>query len=199
MGAPTFTTALEQAAQLAHTAMPDKAAKIGAAAQLVKDGRVFQLDSGAWQVESSSTPGTVYTVNGHCSCKDAHYRDAMCKHRLATYLSRKALRLMAAPASEAPPAVQRKNSSVEPSQPLPEAPQEPRKNSSVTLPEAPASATAKVMVHGYEVLLTVRDTDESRLLARLQAVLARPDVRPIPKPAPRAQGQWKQRKYSGAA
>jgi hypothetical protein len=66
------------------------------------------------------------------------------------------------------------------------------------LPEAPASATAKVMLGAYEVLLTVRDTDESRLLARLEALLKDQRIQPVPKPAPRSQGPWKQRRdYAG--
>lgn len=45
------------------------------------------------------------------------------------------------------------------------------------------------MVSGFEVQMTLRDTDEAALLTRLQAVLKRPDVKPMPKPAPRQ--QWR--------
>jgi hypothetical protein len=41
------------------------------------------------------------------------------------------------------------------------------------LPEAPASANVRVTLCGREVQLTLRDSDEDRLLQRLQAVLQR--------------------------
>jgi hypothetical protein len=55
------------------------------------------------------------------------------------------------------------------------------------------------MLGAYEVLLTVRDTDESRLLARLEALLKDQRIQPVPRPAPRSQGQWKGRQYQGHA
>jgi hypothetical protein len=184
MGAPTFTQALEQAAQLARTAMPDRATRIDQAVTLVKDGRVFQRNDGEWEVDSMSTAGLRHAVNGSCDCADAHYRgdDGPCKHQMAVYLSRKIVRLMHPTAAPQTPA----------------APQEePVKHASPALPEAPASATAKVMLGAYEVLLTVRDTDESRLLARLQALLTDQRIKPLPPKPARPQGQWKQR-YKGA-
>ena len=64
------------------------------------------------------------------------------------------------------------------------------------LPEAPASANVRVLVQGHECQITLRDHDEAALLTRLGAVLKRSDVRPLPKPAPRPQGQWK-KPYQG--
>jgi hypothetical protein len=64
------------------------------------------------------------------------------------------------------------------------------------LGEAPASVNVRVMLAGHECQLTLRDHDEGALLLRLQAVLKRPDVQPVPRPAPRA-GQWKKRAYAG--
>jgi hypothetical protein len=60
------------------------------------------------------------------------------------------------------------------------------------LPEARASLNFKAMIGGYEVQMTLRDDTEGAILARLQVLLKRPDIRPVPKPAPRA-GSWKQR------
>jgi hypothetical protein len=55
------------------------------------------------------------------------------------------------------------------------------------------------MVGQHEVQFTVRGHDEADVFARVQALLARKDVRPLPaKPAPKAQGQWKGRRYQGA-
>ena len=42
-----------------------------------------------------------------------------------------------------------------------------------TLPEAPASVNVRLMLHGRECQLTLRDSSEERLLARLATVLAR--------------------------
>ena len=54
------------------------------------------------------------------------------------------------------------------------------------LPEAPASVNVRLQMDGREVQLTLRDTDETRLLQRLQAVLAQ---YPAPQPAPQAPAQ----------
>ena len=64
------------------------------------------------------------------------------------------------------------------------------------LPEAPASLNVKVLVQGHEVQVTLRGTDETALLGRLQALLTRQDIRPIPKPAPKA-GGWKRSNQVG--
>ena len=68
-----------------------------------------------------------------------------------------------------------------------------------SLPEAPASLNFKALIGGYETQITLRDADEHRLLARLQVLLQDQRIKPLlPKPAPRPQGQWKQRTYLGA-
>jgi hypothetical protein len=75
----------------------------------------------------------------------------------------------------------------------------PVPTASAVLPEAPASLNFRAMIGGFETQITLRDADESRLLARLQALLKDQRIQPLPKPAPRAQGQWKQRRqYQGA-
>jgi hypothetical protein len=51
------------------------------------------------------------------------------------------------------------------------------------LPEAPASVNVHVTIGGRDVQVTLRDTDESRLLQRLEAVLA---LYPVETPAPPA-------------
>jgi len=151
MGAPTFSEALHEAAWLARSAMPDRGDRIDAAVTLVKDGKVFQTDAGHWEVQSTSVPGAVHTVNGTCSCADSHYRGDICKHAMAVLLSRKVLRLMQLPtAPQTPPA---------PQSPAP-------------LPEARASVNVHITVQGRDCLLTLRDHDEALLLARLETLLA---------------------------
>jgi hypothetical protein len=57
---------------------------------------------------------------------------------------------------------------------------------SAPLPEAPASVNCHLIIAGHQVQLTLRDTDEGRLLQRLAAVLAQ---YPAPQPAPQAPSQ----------
>jgi hypothetical protein len=55
----------------------------------------------------------------------------------------------------------------------------------VQLPEAPASVNVHLTVNGRQVQLTLRDSDESRLLARLDAVLQRYPLPPAEASSPR--------------
>ena len=54
------------------------------------------------------------------------------------------------------------------------------------LSEAPASCNVSVTIGGHKVQVTLRDTDEHRMLARLQAVLAQ---YPVPQPSAQASPQ----------
>src|SRR5262249_31181640 len=99
----TFTQALERAELVARQALPPEAHdRLSAAVGLVKNGAVFQTSGGHWEVQSSSEPGTLYTVNGTCSCPDSHYRGVACKHRYAVRLAKRMLALMQAPQEELP-------------------------------------------------------------------------------------------------
>src|SRR5215470_11892224 len=94
----TFSQALERAELVARQALPPEAhERLSAAVGLVKNGAVFQTSAGHWEVQSSSEPGTLYTVNGSCSCPDSHYRGVPCKHRYAVRLAQRMLALMQAP------------------------------------------------------------------------------------------------------
>ena len=50
---------------------------------------------------------------------------------------------------------------------------EPQGGPVLTLPEAPASVNVHVTIAGRKVQVTLRDSDEQRLLARLEALLQR--------------------------
>jgi hypothetical protein len=64
--------------------------------------------------------------------------------------------------------------------------------------EAPASANVRVLIGGHEVQWTLRGHDEGAVFARLQTLLARKEVTPLPaRPAPR-QGQGPPRRSQGA-
>ena len=60
------------------------------------------------------------------------------------------------------------------------------------LPEAPASVNCHITLAGRQVQVTLRDTDEARLLGRLEALLSRYPVAPTPETpaAPGAPGSW---------
>jgi hypothetical protein len=195
MGAPTFSQALEQAELLARQALPHVChERIACAVALVKNGSVLQLDDATWEVQSATTEGQTYHINGTgCPCEDAKYKapKKLCKHQLGVQLFRKAVALMHPPAAPVePPRHHTSTESVE--APL------RRERMAPALPEAPASVNFRAMIGQFEMQFTLRDASEAVLLQRLAALLKNKDIRPIPKPAPRPQGQWKQRKYQGA-
>lgn len=153
--------AVAEVAAKAHAKLPECNGRVDSAVKMVLAGDVELLADGTARVASQSHGETVYhVVNGHCVCKDfARAPHAFCKHRLASAIARRAQELVKAPASnghvEAPPVPA-----------LPDVPTAP-------LPEAPASVNVRFELHGREVQLTLRDSDEGRLLARLDAILQR--------------------------
>src|SRR6516164_9096595 len=156
--------------------------RLEAAVKIVLAHDVTRLDDGRIEVGSCSDPMKVYTLEGDtCTCEDWQHGKApggWCKHRIAAGLHKRLQQVLAAEAPQALPQ----------STPVETGP----------LPEAPASVNVRVLVAGHEVQWTLRGTDEAEVFARLQALLARKDVRPLPpKPAPRTQGQWKKREYAG--
>jgi hypothetical protein len=165
---PTFTEALHTAEQLARAAMPDRAERITDAVQLVKDGRVFQTGSGLWEVQSRTTPGRTYEVNGVCNCDDAHFRHDVCAHQMAVLVSRKIVKLMHPKA---------------PAQTLPAEPVVPP----APCPEALFSATLRGTVDGHEVLLTARGQTADAFRRNLQAIRGLLDAPAQPVPPPPAQ------------
>jgi hypothetical protein len=146
-----FADAVKQVSAIAHAKLPESLhGRLERATALVLDGGVFIEEDGSTQVRCTNG---WYSVNGHCPCPD-HGRalDGLCKHRLAKALYRRASELLQAPQPQ-------------PSAALNDAP--------APLPEAPASVNVHLELAGRQVQLTLRDTDESRLLARLEAILER--------------------------
>ena len=106
-----------------------------------------------------------FTVNGVCDCKDyPRAPEGLCSHRLAFGIARRAAELVPlVPLREPFPD----------NDPGPvEAPGGDPGSRTPPLPEAPASANCYITIAGRQVQLTLRDSDEGRLLQRLQAVLA---------------------------
>jgi len=157
--------------------------RVESAVKLVLQGDVFFLDDGTVHV-GSSDPLRYYRLTGQaCTCTDFTQGKApsgWCKHRIAAGIQKRVKALL--PASAVPD-----GTGAVPAHPTPPAGELAPVG---TLPEAPASLNFRAMIGGYETQITLRDVDESALLARMQALLKRPDLKPVPKPAPR-QGQWR--------
>jgi hypothetical protein len=144
-------------AEKAKAKLPECSGRVDSAAKIVLAGDVELLPDGTARVASQSNGTTAYhIVNGHCDCKDfAKAPHGFCKHRLSAAMARRAQELtkvkVAGMSGQAVPT---------PTQPTP-------------LPEAPASVNVHLTVSGRQIQLTLRDSDEGRLLARLDAVLQR--------------------------
>jgi len=149
--------AVAEIADKARTKLPECSGRVDSAVKIVLAGDVQLLADGTAKVASQSNGNTAYhIVNGECSCKD--YPKAphqLCKHRLSAAIARRAHELLKAKAS---------NGHAAPTAQTP--PAEP-----VALPEAPASVNCHITLEGRQVQVTLRDTDETRLLGRLAALL----------------------------
>jgi len=164
--APGFETTTRQAwreavaeiAEKAKAKLPECSGRVDAAVKIVLAGDVELLPDGTARVASQSHGQTVYhVVNGHCDCRD--YEKAphnFCKHRLSAAIARRAQELVKAKLADTNGQVKAVQSQPAPTMPL---------------PEAPASVNVHLTVGGRQVQLTLRDSDESRLLARLDAIL----------------------------
>ncbi len=151
--------AVAEIAEKAKAKLPECSGRVDSAVKIVLAGDVALLEGGTAKVASQSNGTTAYhVVNGHCDCKDfAKAPHGFCKHRLSAAIARRAQELVKAKVADT-------NGKAEaPSHPAPTAP----------LPEAPASVNVHLTVSGRQVQLTLRDSDEGRLLARLDAVLLR--------------------------
>jgi hypothetical protein len=157
-------TVIAVAAQ-AQAAFPEANGRVERARDLVLGGAVARNADGTFTVRSQSSRGQSYTVDGEgvCHCPDAEKGQLQCKHLIATWIWRKARTVLEhqlastghgqhqiAPPEEATKA---------------EAPV------SSPLPEAPASCNVYVDIAGRKVQLTLRDSDEQRLLVRLERLL----------------------------
>jgi hypothetical protein len=148
--------AVQAVADKAHAKLPECNGRVDSAVKLVLAGDVELLADGTAKVASRSNGAVTYHIaNGHCDCRD--YEQAphnLCAHRLAYGIARRAT-------EQTPPA------------PAPLRLPPP-------LPEAPASANCYIMLEGRQVQVTLRDTDETRLLMRLTALLQQ---YPTPEPS----------------
>jgi hypothetical protein len=153
--------------------------RVEKAVKLVLQGDVELHDDTTALVNSLSDPTRAYQLaQGVCQCRDwGQAPEHLCCHRLAAGFLRKVQALMCVaqtPDHEFNSTVETSESDVlagKKTQPL---------------YEAGASANVHVTIAGRDVLVTLRDHDEGRLLERLQALLAR---YPVAQPAPQAASQ----------
>ena len=162
--------AVAEIADKAKATLPQCNGRVDSAVKIVLAGDVELLEGCKAQVASQSNGQTVYhVVNAECTCKDyPKAPSGWCKHRIAAGMQKRATAL-AKQKLDAPA-----NSQAEtPSQPAPAQPHASPAVLAPPLPEAPASANCYVTLAGRKVQVTLRDSDEQRLLVRLEALLQR--------------------------
>jgi hypothetical protein len=158
--------AVAEIAEKAKATLAECNGRVDKAVAIVLNGDVELLPDGKAKVASQSNGTTQYfVVNGTCECKDfATAPSGWCKHRIAAGLAKRAYPL-AKTKLEATTVPQNGHSEHQPVSARP--PGEPV----LALPEAPASVNVHVTLAGRKVQVTLRDSDEQRLLARLAALL----------------------------
>jgi hypothetical protein len=163
----TFRSVVADVAAKAKARLPEAVnGRIESAVKLVLVQDVTPQDDGSILVGSSTDPLKTYRLVGTaCECQDftrGQAPDGWCQHRIAAGIAKRVGELL----------------------PQKPAPEDVCPTDTPPLPEAPVSVNVHLTIGGRDVQLTLRDSDEGRLLARLQAVLAQ---YPLPAPAPEKQ------------
>ena len=198
-----YREAVADIAEKAKQTLPDCIGRVDSAVKIVLNNDVELMPDGTAKVASQSNGTTKYfIVNGECTCKDYPKAPSnWCKHRIAAGLAKRA-RTLAKTKLE-----QLQSSSNGTTQPATEPPQSETVIPPVEAPtqtehavnpvvpthrEAPASCNTYIEIAGRKVQLTLRDSDEQRLLARLEALLERFPVEegPDPESAPTPPENW---------
>jgi hypothetical protein len=159
--------------------------RIEKAVALVLQGDVEPQEDGSIVVHSATDATRRYVLQGtSCTCADYERGQApsgWCAHRIASGIRKRVHELLpqSTPVETAPV-----HGDSPPPRPAAGSREElelawgaavPRP-APATLPEAPASVNVHLTIAGRQVQLTLRDSDEGRLLQRLQAVL---DTHPL--------------------
>jgi hypothetical protein len=180
-----FRETVAQVAEKARARLPQAVnGRIESAVKLVLAGDVVPQEDGTVTVFSATDVTRRYVLQGTgCTCADyerGQAPDGWCQHRIAAGIAKRVGELLHQPPAPVVPEHLElwPDNDPEPAGPAP-AP-------GPALPEAPASVNVRVTISGREVQWTLRDTDEARLAARLEALLAR---YPVPQPAPQAASQ----------
>jgi hypothetical protein len=154
-------------AEKAKATLPEANGRVDSAVKIVLAGDVELLADGKAKVASQSNGTAEYfVVNGTCDCKDfPKAPQGFCKHRIAAGIAKRAAAQVRTQWDAVP-----NGQATTPSQPTPT---QPQGEAVSTLPEAPASCNVYVTLAGRKVQMTLRDSDEQRLLARLEKLLQR--------------------------
>jgi hypothetical protein len=164
MSARTFAEALRVETAMLQAQHPTRENEIARACALIANGQVVPMADGTARVLSSTDATVWYDVTAAaCSCPDAQYRKVHCKHLSAWKLYQH---------------IQHQVDTAPPPVPLDVTPTALPPGPGLPLPEAPASVNVRVCVGGRDVQITLRDTDETRLLERLTTLLERYPVEP---------------------
>src|SRR5215475_1765057 len=179
--------AVAEIAEKAKATLPECNGRVDSAVKIVLNGDVELLPDGTARVASQSHGTTLYhIVNGECSCKDyAKAPSHWCKHRIAAGLAKRASALTkqrleqldAGSNGTTTPAPEQATTETPVATPVPETVATPI----LPLPEAPASVNFHTTIAGRQIQITLRDIDETRLLARLEMLLQRFPVVEDPK------------------
>jgi hypothetical protein len=175
-----FTDALDRAYAQARTVLdPSAHERLEKALKLVvtEQVRAIPFQDGHWFVQGSEAEPylVVRAPRWQCECPDHHFRQVFCAHIMACQLLVRATQTAQPEPVETPaPAQESVQSAQEAGHPA--------------LPEAPVSITLKAMLHGHEVLVTLRGTDFARVREQVEAASqwlrsqtpAQPDVPQCP-------------------
>ena len=180
-----FREAVETIADKARTAIPSLNGRVERAVQIILNGDLSIAPDGQGTILSQSNGTGAYNVGkgDSCSCKDHPKAPKhLCKHVLAYHIFTRATALAKQRLEQADTA---SNGTTTPAPeqvdqaPVAVPPQEPV--ATPALPEAPASVNFHTTIAGRQIQITLRDTDETRLLARLETLLQRFPVVEEPK------------------
>jgi hypothetical protein len=170
-----FREAVAEVAERARATLPQAVnSRIEKAVAIVLAGDVELMSDNRAVVGSQSDATLHYVVDGVCECPDSDRPEieTWCKHKIAACLQKRA-----------EPLARRKLHAYHDAQ----------QATKQSLPEAPASANCYVTLAGRNVQLTLRDSDEGRLLSRLEALLLRfpvTDDSPASSPASEPPEGW---------
>jgi hypothetical protein len=149
-----FRTAVAQVA--ATMEKPEYGDRLQKAMDLVLSHKVTLHDDGTATVQSGNR---TYALTSECPCEDSQRRSLYCKHFLSVELLKRTYSRLHPSSNGHQPTL--------PSQPKPVASQA----ACWSVHEAPASCCLKFLLHGVEILYTMRDVDDDTLYARVRRIL----------------------------
>jgi len=143
-----FKSTVETIFVAAKHALPTLNGRVEKARDIVLAQGVLDNQDGTFSVKSQTEDKTYLVKNNTCTCADYTHRNDFCKHVVATMIQRRARKAVAEQLVESTPVTT----------PAP-------------LPEAAVSMNVTVEVEGRSVLVTLRGTDETIVMQRIQKLL----------------------------